>query len=101
MNKISVVAADAQKRPAHVRVGSFSTEAANSAARPRSASPQKLTSGANEKLVAMGQSLQLRAAAIVPYSITSSASATSVFGRVRPSALAVLRLITSSNLVGR
>src|SRR5579859_6042980 len=34
--------------------GSFSTEAANSAARPRSASPQKLTSDANEKLVAMG-----------------------------------------------
>src|ERR1700734_2908960 len=33
---------------------SFSTEAANTAARPRSASPQKLTSGANEKLVAMG-----------------------------------------------
>ena len=37
-----------------VRSGSFSTEAANSAARPRSASTQKLTSAANEKLVAMG-----------------------------------------------
>ena len=35
--------------------GSFSTKAANSAARPTSASPQKLTSGAVEKLVAMGQ----------------------------------------------
>jgi hypothetical protein len=42
-------------RPDHT-FGSFSTEAANSAARPRSASPQKLTSGADEKLVAMGQS---------------------------------------------
>ena len=34
---------------------SFSTEAANSAAAPISASPQKLTSGANGKLVATGQ----------------------------------------------
>ena len=39
---------------ADVAFGSFSTEAANSAARPRSASIQKLTSGADEKLVAMG-----------------------------------------------
>ena len=35
-----------------------------------------------------------------PHSITSSARASSVGGTVRPSALAVLRLITSSNLVG-
>ena len=34
------------------------------------------------------------------HSITSSARASSVGGTVRPSALAVLRLITSSNLVG-
>src|SRR5256886_8935143 len=34
------------------------------------------------------------------YSITSSARARSVGGTSRPSALAVLRLITSSNLVG-
>jgi hypothetical protein len=34
------------------------------------------------------------------YSITSSARASSVGGSVRPSALAVLRLTTSSNLVG-
>src|SRR5262249_19023215 len=34
-----------------------------------------------------------------PHSITSSARASSVGGRSRPSALAVLRLITSSNLV--
>src|SRR5215468_1052749 len=34
------------------------------------------------------------------YSITSSARASSDGGTVRPSALAVLRLITSSNLVG-
>jgi hypothetical protein len=37
---------------------------------------------------------------IVCYSITSSAVASSVGGTVSPSALAVLRLITSSNLVG-
>ena len=36
----------------------------------------------------------------MPYSITSSARATSVGGTVRPSALAVLRLIASSYLVG-
>jgi hypothetical protein len=35
-----------------------------------------------------------------PYSITSSARASSVGGTSRPSAFAVLRLITSSNLVG-
>jgi hypothetical protein len=34
------------------------------------------------------------------YSITSSASASSLSGTVRPSALAVLRLITKSNFVG-
>jgi hypothetical protein len=34
------------------------------------------------------------------YSITSSARASSVGGTSRPSALAVLRLITSSNFVG-
>ena len=34
------------------------------------------------------------------HSITSSARASSVGGTVRPSALAVLRLITSSNVVG-
>src|SRR5262245_14630123 len=34
------------------------------------------------------------------YSITSSTRVSSVGGTVRPSALAVLRLITSSNLVG-
>src|SRR5216683_3005675 len=34
------------------------------------------------------------------YSITSSARASSDCGTVRPSALAVLRLITSSNVVG-
>jgi hypothetical protein len=35
-----------------------------------------------------------------PYSITSSASASSLSGTVRTSALAVVRLMTSSNLVG-
>ena len=36
-----------------------------------------------------------------PYSITSSARASSVGGTSRPSAFAVLRLITSSNFVAR
>jgi hypothetical protein len=34
------------------------------------------------------------------YSITSSPRASSIGGTVRPSAFAVLRLITNSNLVG-
>jgi hypothetical protein len=37
---------------------------------------------------------------LLVYSITSSAVASSDEGTVRPSALAALRLITSSNLVG-
>ena len=37
---------------------------------------------------------------MAPYSITSSARESSVGGKVRPSALAVLRLIASSYLVG-
>jgi hypothetical protein len=37
-----------------VSFGSFLTEAANFAARPTSASPRKLTSDLDEKLVAMG-----------------------------------------------
>src|SRR5262249_1340807 len=36
-----------------------------------------------------------------PHSITSSAIASSRSGTVRPSAFAVLRLMTNSNLVGR
>jgi hypothetical protein len=42
----------------------------------------------------------LRAKADIPYSITSSARASTDGGILRPSALAVVRLITSSNLVG-
>jgi hypothetical protein len=41
-----------------------------------------------------------RSKAVPAYSITSSARARSACGTVRPSALAVLRLMTSSNLVG-
>ena len=43
------------QRTAGPYMGSLSTEAANSAARPLPLRPQKLTSGPNEKLVAMGQ----------------------------------------------
>src|SRR5437764_8509860 len=41
-----------------------------------------------------------KAGARLPYSITSSARIRNDCGTVRPSAVAVLRLITSSNLVG-
>jgi hypothetical protein len=43
---------------------------------------------------------ELAAPAAGPYSITSSVRASSIGGTSRPSALAVLRLTTSSNLVG-
>ena len=80
--------------------GSLSTEAAAPAARPTSASPQKLTSVPNEKFgrdgPAKSHALQQRAS----YSITSSARAMSVGGTWRPSALAVFRLITNSNFIG-
>jgi hypothetical protein len=42
-------------------------------------------------------SQQTTCAVVIPYSITSSAVASSDDGTVRPSALAALRLITSSN----
>jgi hypothetical protein len=47
-----------------------------------------------------GQIRTLAVQQTISYSITSSAMASSDGGTVRPSALAVLRLITSSNLVG-
>jgi hypothetical protein len=56
---------------------------------------QKQTCAVQLGMSAMGQK---RTSAV--YSITSSARPISVFGTLRPSALAVLRLITSSYLVG-
>src|SRR5262249_34271864 len=50
--------------------------------------------------VAEGPTTDSCTAARQDYSITSSAFASSVRGTSRPSALAVLRLMTSSNLVG-
>ena len=54
------------------------------------------------QLRAMNKLMQCnkRRAGVLIYSMTSSARASSVGGISRPSALAVLRLITSSNLVG-
>jgi hypothetical protein len=63
--------------------GSFSTEVANSAAQPTSASPRKLTSDLDEKLVAMGQQRK----SPVCYSITLSASNCVEFGISMPSRL--------------
>src|SRR5262249_42518000 len=47
-----------------------------------------------------GRTAKQRDELAAPHSITSSARASSVSGTSRPSALAVLRLIISSNLVG-
>jgi hypothetical protein len=57
--------------------------------------------GVRQELAAgIGRSVINANQAAPPYSITSSAMASNVGGTVMPSALAVLRLITSSNLVG-
>ena len=50
---------------------------------------------------AMGHSRHMQCSKGTRYSISSSARTRSVSGIVRPIAFAVLRLITSSNLVGR
>ena len=91
----------------HVCSGSFSTEAANSAARPTSASLRKLTSGPDEKLVAMGQKQAFGpivfSAIAKPdreefyfHSMTSSASDRNETERLSPIALAVWRFTISS-----
>jgi hypothetical protein len=54
-NRVGNFALGHQTTQLRFRCGSFSTEAANSAARSTSASPRKLTSGPYETLVAMGQ----------------------------------------------
>src|SRR5262245_25165083 len=56
--------------------------------------PQKRTCAVHAPMSAMGQKRTW------PYSITSSARASSVGGSVMPSAFAVVRLMTNSNLVG-
>src|SRR5262249_37157971 len=56
--------------------------------------------GAREPVDRIGEGLLLFGEAELHHSITSSARAISVAGTSRPSALAVLRLITSSNVVG-
>ena len=56
--------------------------------------PGSAQMGGNRKFDKCGPTAQIR------YSITSSASCSSDCGTVRPSALAVLRLMTRSNLVG-
>ena len=54
--------------------GSLSTEAANSAARPLPLRPRKLTSGPNEKLVAMGQRVTLAQFSARTLSVTEARS---------------------------
>jgi hypothetical protein len=85
---------------AHVAFGSLSTEAADSAARPTSASPRKPTSGPYEKFRRDGPISDSRAAAKCNYSITSSARTRTDGGIFNPSALAALLLTTNSSLVG-
>src|SRR5580700_3870049 len=73
-----------------VAVGSFSTEAAGSAARPTSALRRKLSSGRNVKLVATGQ--QQKSAVLFDDLVGRGEQ----YG-VTPNAAAVFRLIARSN----
>src|SRR5262249_26102172 len=68
--------------------------------RPMSALGHKRTFAAQNNMSALPQNQTCAVQSSAHYSITSSARARTAGGIVRPSALAVLRLITSSYLVG-
>jgi len=70
-------------------------------ARPRSAADAARARRRGDRVTAKIKRREFIAASDLPaHSITSSASASNLSGISRPSAFAVLRLITSSNLVG-
>jgi hypothetical protein len=62
--------------------------------------PDNRTSSVSAALSQKGQKRHWQSSKIASYSMTSSARASSVGETVKPSALAVLRLITNSYLVG-
>src|SRR6516165_3483343 len=68
--------------------------------RPMSALPPKTDIDERDRHVRYVPKADLCTAAKAAYSITSSACTRSDGGNLRPSAFAVLRLTTSSNLVG-
>ena len=78
----------AHRRSPHVRCSPFATEMLHC---------RDLSNRAN---LGLTHAQQQRCGGCTPYSITSSARASSFGGTFRPSALAVLRLMTSSYLVG-
>jgi hypothetical protein len=85
--------------PLHRRSGSFASRLAKSDDRSTSASPRKRPSCCVTANCREGPTRDSRSAATkFHHSITSSARAKSVGGIVNPSALAVFRLMTSSNL---
>ena len=86
---------------ADVAFGSFSTDPAHHDRYPMSASPRSRPNRRGARYVAMGQFQTHALRQRQPYSITLSARPSSGSGMVRPSALAVLRLMTNSTLVDR
>ena len=75
----------------------------SSATKPKSTPTRRIRSGllrARRERPRGSRAAEQRDELAPPHSITSSARASSVGGTVRPSAFAVLRLITSSYLVG-
>src|SRR5262249_47566376 len=83
--------------PLHILIENSAVEAG---AKRMSALGQKQTSLTAITMSALCQKQTFCTAVELRYSITSSAVAISDCGTVRPSALAVLRLIMKSNLVG-
>ena len=84
-----------RERPLHVSYGSFASKATEAVRPCISATPPKADVNSPPRLSPLSATSRL-----APHSITSSASASIMGGMSRPSALAVLRLITNSNLVG-
>ena len=63
--------------------------------------PNRYRIGASQRTVVKGHDRHMRCSIPQRYSITSSARLSRIGAMSRPSAFAVLRLITSSNLVGK
>jgi len=84
----------------HCTWSAFGTKRTSRHAQPMSLSGVKRTLAATSPMSAYDPKRTYALQQAAAYSITSSARASMVAGIVRPSALAVLRLTTKSNLVG-
>ena len=93
------MAQDVERR-AHVSVGSFTTGWNHQRVQPRPLCSNRYRNGEPLKLTRRANVGLMHRSNQQPYSITSSATVSNLSGMMRPSVLALLRLITSSNSVG-